>query len=160
MLWLHYLPHSLSKGAHFDLGSSTILEFGHRGGGGGDADKLDKKVAWEVLEKIEKGEKVLENKVGKLFEKLRRPPTQEEIEEKRQEAIRRRKRKGLDEAEKKKSELDFNPQIVDIAKHTKAVLIEGRKGREETGKRKGGYKKKKGALVKGQKKMTDYWGAS
>ena len=55
MLWLHYLPHSLSKGAHFDLGSSTILEFGHRGGGGGDADNLDKKVAWEVLEKIEKG---------------------------------------------------------------------------------------------------------
>ena len=62
-------------------------------------------------------------------------------------------------AEKGKGVLDLNPQFVDIAAHTKAVLMEGREGREERkekceSKRR---RKKSPKAEKGQMKLTDMW---
>ena len=60
------------------------------------------------------------------------------------------------------TELDLNPQFIDIAKHTEAILSEGREARAQKKKnqQEGNLNKRKGALGKGQRKMTDMFKAS
>ena len=59
-------------------------------------------------------------------------------------------------------ELDPNPQFIDIAKHTEAILSEGREDRAQKKKKQQEVNpyKRNGALGKGQRKMTDMFKAS
>ena len=57
------------------------------------------------------------------------------------------------------AELDPNPQFVDIAKHTEAILSEGREARAQRKKNQQEGKRRE-AVGKGQRKITDMFKAS
>merc|ERR1719239_1103410 len=80
--------------------------------------------------------------------------TREEIEERRLEATEKRKRKSMET--ELETELDLNPQFVDIAKQTETILSEVREDRAQKKKnqQKGNQYKRNEALGKGQRKIT------
>ena len=67
--------------------------------------------------------------------------------------MEKRKRKSTE------AELDPNPQFVDIAKQTEAILSEVKEARAQR-KKNQQEGKRKGALGKGQKKITDMFKVS